>query len=64
MVVLEAEMTEAFGDGLKARCLRLVVQRVIGIGTVDDPPENVSPVSGRNPSLFPSSRAASRDLSG
>ena len=39
MVVLEAEMPEAFGDGFEAGSLRLMVQRVIGVGAVDDPPE-------------------------
>src|SRR5712664_971531 len=39
MVVLEAEMPEAFGDSFQARPLRLMVQRVIGVGAVDDPPK-------------------------
>jgi hypothetical protein len=39
MVVPEAEMPEAFGDGFEAGSLRLIVQCVIGIGAVDDPPE-------------------------
>src|SRR5882757_331554 len=39
VIVLEAEMSKAFGDSFKARSLRLVVQRVIGIGTIDDPPK-------------------------
>src|SRR5260370_31509486 len=39
MVVLEAEMPEAFGDSFDARSLRLMVQRIIGVGTVDDPPK-------------------------
>src|SRR5216684_5264799 len=39
MVVLEAEMPEAFGDSFEAQSLRLMVQRVIGVGAVDDPPK-------------------------
>src|SRR5258705_9880805 len=39
MVVLEAEMPKAFSDSFEARSLRLMVQRVIGVGAVDDPPE-------------------------
>src|ERR1700687_3099031 len=39
MVVLEAEMPKAFGDRFEARSLRLTVQRVIGVGAVDDPPK-------------------------
>src|SRR5258705_5576307 len=39
MVVLEAEMPEAFGDSFEARSLRLIVKRVIGVGAVDDPPQ-------------------------
>src|ERR1700692_2934560 len=39
MVVPEAEMPKAFGDRFEARSLRLMVQRVIGVGAVDDPPK-------------------------
>src|SRR3954466_5970829 len=39
MVVLEAEMPETFGDGFDSRSLRLMVQSVVGVGAVDDPPE-------------------------
>src|ERR1700687_3777709 len=39
MVVLEAEMPKAFSDSFEARSLRLMVQRVVGIGAVDDPPK-------------------------
>src|SRR5258708_360233 len=38
VVVLEAEMPEAFCDSFEPWSLRLVVQRVVGIGAVDDPP--------------------------
>src|SRR5258707_12477730 len=39
VVVLEAEMSKAFGDSFEAWSLRLMVQGVIGVGAVDDPPE-------------------------
>src|SRR4051794_40070511 len=39
MVVLETEMTKTFRNGFKAWSLRLMVQRVVGIGAVDDPPQ-------------------------
>ena len=39
VVVLEAEMPKALGDGFEARSLRLVIQGVVGVGAVDDPPE-------------------------
>src|SRR2546423_1655301 len=39
MVVFEAEMPEAFGDSFQARSLRLLIQRVVGVGTVNDPPQ-------------------------
>src|ERR1700754_3154609 len=32
-------MPESFGDSFEARALRLLIQRVIGVGTVDDPPQ-------------------------
>src|SRR5258707_9869275 len=37
MVVLEAEMPKPFGDGFETWPLRLMVQRVVGIGAIDDP---------------------------
>src|SRR5713226_10395380 len=37
VVVLEAEMPEAFCDSFEAWTLRLVVQRVVGIGSVAGP---------------------------
>src|ERR1700733_13347102 len=39
MVILEAEMPKAFSDSFEAWSLRLVIQRVVGIGAVDDPPK-------------------------
>src|SRR5258707_13872168 len=39
VVVLEAEMPEAFCDSFEPWTLWLVVQRVVGIGAVDDPPK-------------------------
>src|ERR1700687_1830660 len=39
VVVLEAEMPEAFCDSFEARSLRLMIQRVVGVGAVDDPPK-------------------------
>src|SRR5262245_5404186 len=36
MVVLEAEMPEAFGNRVQPGGLRLVPKRVIGVGAVDD----------------------------
>src|SRR5258708_4335181 len=39
VVVLEAEMPEAFCDSFEPWTLRLVVQRIVGIGAVDDPPK-------------------------
>src|SRR6201991_1902149 len=39
MVVLEAEMPKAFGDSFEARPLGLMVQRLVGGGAVDDPPQ-------------------------
>ena len=36
MVVLVAEVAEAFGDRFQARPLRLIVERVVGVGAVDD----------------------------
>ena len=39
VVVLEAKMPESFGDSFEAGSLRLMVQRVIGVGAVDDPPK-------------------------
>ena len=39
VVVLEAEVPKAFGDSFEARALWLIVQRVIGVGAVDDPPK-------------------------
>src|SRR5665811_2270374 len=39
VVVLEPKMPEAFGDSFEAGTLRLMIQRVIGVGTVDDPPK-------------------------
>ena len=39
VVVLEAEVPEAFRDGFEAWPLRLIIQRVVGVGAVDDPPE-------------------------
>jgi len=39
VVILEAEMPEAFGDSFQARSFRLLVQRVVGVGAVNDPPQ-------------------------
>src|SRR5882672_17121 len=39
IVVLEAEMAEAFGHGFQTGPLRLMVQTVVGIGAVNDPPQ-------------------------
>jgi hypothetical protein len=39
MVVLEAEMPETFGDSFEAGSLRLMIQGVVGVGAVDDPPK-------------------------
>ena len=37
MVVLVAEMPEAFGHRLQPRSFGLMVERVVGVGAVDDP---------------------------
>ena len=39
VIVLEAEMPEAFCDSFEPWTLRLVVQRVVSISAVDDPPK-------------------------
>jgi hypothetical protein len=36
MIVLEAEMPEAFRDGFKARRFGLLIEAIVGVGTVDD----------------------------
>src|SRR6202022_3610711 len=36
VIVLEAEMPEAFGDGFEAGTFRLMIERVVGVGAVDD----------------------------
>src|ERR1700733_2347563 len=36
VVILEAEMPEAFRDSFKAWPLRLMVQRVVGVGAIND----------------------------
>src|SRR5581483_4194578 len=36
VVVLESQMPEAFGNGIQAGSFRLVPERVVGVGTVDD----------------------------
>src|SRR5437879_3852806 len=35
-IILEAEMAETFGDGVQPRRLRLVPERVVRVGSVDD----------------------------
>src|SRR5271154_7100624 len=37
VVVLVAEMSEAFGHRLESRPFGLMVERVVGVGTIDDP---------------------------
>ena len=39
VIVFVAEMPEAFGDRFEARTLRLTIQRVVGIGAVDNVPQ-------------------------
>src|SRR5215470_16112179 len=39
VVVLVAEMAEAFGDGLQSRPFRLSIERIVGVGSVDDSTE-------------------------
>src|SRR6266542_1519948 len=36
VIVLEAEMAKALGDGLEPGALALMIKRVVGIGAVDD----------------------------
>src|SRR5262249_28371632 len=36
MIVLEAEMAEAFRDGFKARRFGLLIEAIVGVGAVDD----------------------------
>ena len=36
VIIFVAEMPEAFRDGLQARSFRLMIERVVGIGTIDD----------------------------
>src|ERR1700757_5377284 len=38
-IVLVAEMPKPFGDGFEAGSLGLAIKRVVGVGAVDDPPE-------------------------
>jgi hypothetical protein len=37
VIVLEAEMAEAFRDGFKARRFGLLIEGIVGVGAVDDP---------------------------
>src|SRR5258705_7778800 len=39
VVILEAEMPKAFGDSFESWSLGLMIQGVIGVGAVDDPPK-------------------------
>jgi hypothetical protein len=36
LIVFKTEVPEALGDGVKARRLRLIPERVVGIGSIDN----------------------------